>query len=359
MHVRVDPRPHKRRLLLIGRGVDGVEGAQLEPFMMYRDELADEGIEFRRTDLPTLFTVERAIRAASEDTALVMIGWNEPKQEVLATFERLHRQANRPKLIFLDYYAQTSSPFFEVLPFVDRYAKRQVLRDRSIYQRDDLRGGYIFTDYFSRTQDFDLGDWYFGSKLPEAHSEKLVHAWNLGVLARYRKMVQWSGLLRWSARPIDVHCRLEIGKHSRHEKQWYQRYRAQSREAAEKLAPRFRLTPQGHVRRLRYFLELAASKIVFSPFGWGEVCIRDFETVAAGALLVKPSMDHVVTSPDIYRAYETYVPVEWDLSDLVEKCTYYLEHPAESRRIREQAREALSAYYEKGGFVRDLMRVID
>jgi hypothetical protein len=360
MGARPEPNLQPRRLLLIGRGVDGVEGAQLEPFRMYQEELARTGIEFRRIDLPTLFTIERSIRAASEDTALIMIGWNEPKEEVLATFERLYQRSDRPRLIFLDYYAQTSTPFFDVLPFVDRYAKRQVLKDRSIYERTDLRGGYIFTDYFSREQNFDLGDWYFGSKLPNEHSEKLVHAWNLGVLARYRSMVTWGGpLLRWNARPIDLHCRLEIGKHSRDNWQWYNAYRTQSREAAEKLAPRYRLTPQGHVRRLRYFLELAHSKLVFSPFGWGEVCIRDFETVAAGALLVKPSMDHVVTSPDIYRAFETYVPVKWDLSDLVEKCTYYLEHPNEARRIADRAREVLREYYERGGFVRDLLRVID
>jgi hypothetical protein len=348
-----------RRILLIGRGVDGVEGAQLEPFEMYRDELRARGIEFRRVDLYSLLTVERAIRAASEDTALIMIGWEEPKEEVVATFERLFAMRQRPRLIFLDYYAQTSTPFFDVLPYVDRYAKRQILKDRSVYLRDDLRGGYVFTDWFSRTNGFDLGDWYFGSKLPEAHATKLVHAWNLGVLARYRRMISFGDVLRFTARPIDVHCRLEIGKHSRHEKQWYQLYRTKSREAAEKLAPRFRLTPQGHVRRLRYFLELATSKIVFSPFGWGEVCIRDFETIAAGALLVKPSMDHVVTSPNIYRAHETYVPCEWDLSDLAEKCTYYLEHPAEAQRIRDQARAALSEYYENGGFVSDVMRVIE
>jgi hypothetical protein len=348
------------RLLLIGRGSDGVEGAQLEPFQMYEQELASSGIKFRRVDLPSLVTVERAISSSSEDVALIMIGWNEPKQEVLATFERLYQRDERPKLIFLDYYAQTSTPFFEVLPFVDRYAKRQVLKDRAIYQRNDLRGGYIFTDFFSRSQNFDLGDWYFGSQLPEEHASRLVHAWNLGVLARYRSMITWGRrVLRWNARPIDLHCRLEIGKHSRAEFQWYNAYRLQSRQAAEKLGSKFRLTPQGHVRRMRYFLELAHSKLVFSPFGWGEVCIRDFETVATGALLIKPSMDHVVTSPDIYRPYETYVPVEWDLSDLEDKCTYYLEHPAEARRIANRALEVLREYYEKGGFLRDVLRVVE
>lgn len=344
------------QILLIGRGADGVEGAQLEGFEMYQRELMELGIFTRRIDLPALFSIERALRAASDDVAFVMVGWNESPENVVSTFERLS-SIDRPKIIFLDHFAQTSTPFLDVLPYVDRYAKRQVLNDRSLYGKD-FDGGYIFTDFFSRWRNFDLGSWHFGSRMTAAHDHKLTHAWNLGVLARYRRWVNID-LLRWTVRPIDVHCRLEIGRHSRAKWEWYQEYRTISRKAIEPLASKYRLSQQRQVRRLRYFLELAHSKIVFSPFGWGEVCIRDFEAVAAGALLVKPSMDHLVTSPDIYRPFETYVPIRWDLSDLVEKCTFYLEHPAEARRIADNARTALRDYFEKRGFVRDVLRVLE
>lgn len=348
-----------RKLLLIGRGIEGVEGAQLAGFDMFARSLYHAGIAFRRIDLPSLFTVERAVQTASEDAVLLMIGWAEPKEEVLAMMERLYLHPGRPRIIFLDYYAQSSTPFFDVLPFVDCYAKRQVLRDRSTYLRDDLAGGFVFTDFFAKSHPFDLGGWHFGSSLEEGHAHKLVHAWNLGVYPRYRRMVEWSPSLPWSLRPIDVHARLAIGSHSRDKWEWYQEYRTVARREVEKLAPRFNLTGQDQVRRSRYFYELARSKIAFSPFGWGEVCIRDFEAAASGTLLVKPSMNHLETSPDIYRPYETYVPVEWDLSDLVEKCTYYLEHPNEGRRIAEAARLVLRDYFEGDGFVRDLERVLE
>jgi hypothetical protein len=344
------------QILLLGRGVDGVEGAQLEGFRMYERQLIEHGIFFRRLDLPALFSIERTIRASTDDVAFVMVGWNEPKEEVVSTFERLHRLESRPRIVFLDHYAQSSSPFLDVVPYVDRYAKRQVLVDRSKY-RHDLEGGYVFTDFFARWRGFDLDGWHFGSKLPEGHD--IVHAWNLGVLPRYRRWVGYQRLLRWTMRPIDIHCRLEIGRHSRAKWEWYQEYRTLARDAVEPLERRYRLSEQRQVRRFRYFLELAHSKLVFSPFGWGEVCIRDFEAVAAGALLVKPSMEHLATSPDIYRPFETYVPVAWDLSDLEEKCTYYLEHPAEARAIAENARSVLRDYFEKQGFLRDVFRVLE
>ena len=55
-----------------------------------------------------------------------------------------------------------------------------------------------------------------------------------------------------------------------------------------------------------------------SPYGWGEVCYRDFEIVISGALLIKPSMDHLSTFPDVYIPHETYIPVSWELNDLAE-----------------------------------------
>ena len=37
------------------------------------------------------------------------------------------------------------------------------------------------------------------------------------------------------------------------------------------------------------------SKISFSPFGWGELGVRDYEIILGGSLLVKPRMDHMQT----------------------------------------------------------------
>ena len=39
------------------------------------------------------------------------------------------------------------------------------------------------------------------------------------------------------------------------------------------------------------------SKLCFSPFGYGEVCWRDFEAMSTGAVLVKPDMSHLQARP--------------------------------------------------------------
>jgi hypothetical protein len=87
-----------------------------------------------------------------------------------------------------------------------------------------------------------------------------------------------------------------------------------------------------------YISELINSKLCISPFGYGEVCWRDFEAILAGSLLIKPDMSHLVTKPNIYIPYETYVPINWDYSDLEEKCIYYIENQKERYKITSNAR---------------------
>ena len=74
--------------------------------------------------------------------------------------------------------------------------------------------------------------------------------------------------------------------------------------------------PQSRVSRRLYYREMKESKIVVSPFGWGEINNRDFESFIYGCLLVKPSVDHLITYPDFFLPNQTYLPYSWDFSDL-------------------------------------------
>ena len=69
------------------------------------------------------------------------------------------------------------------------------------------------------------------------------------------------------------------------------------------------------ISREEYLEELKHSKSIASPFGWGECCLRDFEAFYNRAILLKPSMEHCVTYPDLYKPFETYIPINWDFSD--------------------------------------------
>src|SRR5437867_7089727 len=68
--------------------------------------------------------------------------------------------------------------------------------------------------------------------------------------------------------------------------------------------------------RREYFHELRTARVGVSPFGYGEVCFRDFEIILAGAALLKPDMSHLETWPPLYLPGETYAAHRWDLSDL-------------------------------------------
>jgi hypothetical protein len=325
---------------------------------MYRKDLERElGLEIEVTEARDLEELKRTVVDRAPDIAVLMVSWRETTEDVSRALREIAELPTKPKVIFLDYYAPTSTPHFGVLPYVDRYIKRQVLTDLDQYQRD-FRGGFILTDYLSE-RGYDIGEWSFGSKPPAEHLSKLASGWNLGVTPLYRNILRVTRPLSrlWSRRPIGVNRRLGVGRKDHRE--WYEEYRALAVSNLEPLLGRWRMTGVERVSRQRYLVEMGLSRVVVSPFGWGEVCFRDYEAVASGALLVKPSMDHLVTSPPIYRAGETYVPVEWDLSDLAEKVEYYLAHPAESVAIVRNAQRVLSDYYERGGFVADVKRAFD
>jgi spore germination protein YaaH len=112
------------------------------------------------------------------------------------------------------------------------------------------------------------------------------------------------------------------------------------------------------VSQEEYYQEMRNSRICVSPFGFGEICWRDFETVLCGALLIKPDMSHVETAPNIFVANKTYVPVKWDFSDLESVVARVLHNEAERRRIVDNAYNALSSYYETGAFAKTVDRLL-
>ena len=72
------------------------------------------------------------------------------------------------------------------------------------------------------------------------------------------------------------------------------------------------------LNREDYFSEIRNSKIVLSPFGWGELNLpRDFEVALSGSILLKPDISHIETWPNIFNN-KTVVQYKWDLSNLLE-----------------------------------------
>ena len=68
------------------------------------------------------------------------------------------------------------------------------------------------------------------------------------------------------------------------------------------------------------------SKICISPYGMGEIGERDYEAMMLGTIILKPSCVRVDSFPKMMIENETYIPCEYDWSDLEEKIEYTLDN---------------------------------
>lgn len=227
-------------------------------------------------------------------------------------------------MIWWDTSDGTGTTHFRVLPFVDRYVKNQLLRDRHAYQRT-MYGGRPYTDFLHRTcgiRDDDPGEPHLNHPPSDGDLAKLTVGWHYG-FAHYGRFGEHLGqawlrmpmLPRWfpkvwtppsAIRPIPISCRIGL------------RYvRATITHARRMLADRLtaRGVPIGRVPKAEYFMELRRTLIAVSPFGYGEICYRDFEAMLSGAAVLKQDMTHLETWPNLWVAGETYLPFAWDGSD--------------------------------------------
>lgn len=297
----------------------------------------------------TLPEAEQVLSKHKPDVLFLCPEWHTPYNEVESLIAAV-RGAGISKLVFVDYCDGTSTPFLGLLPRVDLFIKAHCLSDTKAYERT-YEGGHIFSDFLSREMGWDLGGWSLGSTLDPAQSHKLVPGWTWVVANRYQRLTRSGARLSmpWSLRRIDINTRFGGAGGG---EDWYRQYRKLAFDKAHELSGQARLSSSKRVGLRRYLVEMGFTRLALSPFGWGEVCYRDFEAIAFGALLVKPDMSHLQTHPDLYRPFETYVPVKWDLSDLHEKCTHYLKNPRESRQIARQAQQTLQWYFREKQFVR-------
>ncbi|MDR1216318.1 MAG: glycosyltransferase [Treponema sp.] len=261
-------------------------------------------------------------------------------------------------IVFFNGQPEAGPNKLDVLPFVDRFFDKSVFSNREYYQKP-LYGKNLFADYYHKQYGvIDEKEYLFKPSVSSEDAKRVELSWNIGVdgyprrdfpqrlgavVARagfpyvgrlfktqdLKKPTDFSG----EDRNIAVHARIDpvtcpsIA---------YQRVLF-LQKIAEKQAKETFLT--GLTSQNQYYRELSSAKITLSPFGWGEVCHRDFEAVIFGSLLLKPDMSHIKTYPDVYIPYETYIPLDWDGRDLFEKVDFYLANTAERQRIAQNAFE--------------------
>jgi hypothetical protein len=271
------------------------------------------------------------------------------------------------KLVYIDDTASGDTLNTVALRHADLYFKKQIARDRSSYLKPAY-GKRAFSDYYHRK--YGIND-HENEEIREAISEKdlgkLRLLWNLGI-GMYTQV-------RWRRAAV-VRAERYFGLRSiRH---FYNTPHARgsdkvTKEAAvsSRVGMSFDKPSVGYQRRLyagiykdraefrsgkiapnQYRKELRSLAATFSPFGWGEICFRDFEAIINHSALIKPNMSHLETWPNVYQPEQTYYPVDWDGNDLLEVAGYVLENLSDAARTAKNAYTVYrSAFDELAGRV--------
>lgn len=359
------------RVAILHDGVDSYKSrAFLFPILRYRRDIEDAGFDICLLNDPD--AVEEFDVLIVSDK--VYVDGPDNNRDLLNDLRRFDQVADR--LLWFDttdgttvqnYGTLSQSTQKEILPNVDGYYKKQLLADRSQYL-EPLYGSRLFSDFYTREYLLKEAS---SEDLPRQRVqvdnredlEKLGIFWNLGqniyvpythrftnwffpklfdISTPVASRLPWNALLRrslWWASPDrdrlnDVTGRFTTAFGS----DPIQTHRQLvERTVADKL-------DLERVSRREYWSELRQSKVLLSPFGWGEICHRDFEGFMSGCIVVKPTMDHLETWPQYYESGETILSFEWDMQDLKTTVERALNEYHEGNAIARQGQQRYCDY---------------
>ncbi len=315
--------------------------AFLYPFIMFKRSLKAHGFNI---------TLKEKINEQTTQCDYLLIDskffkhrWTDNFDHTLQDIAALNAQT---KVIWCDQADSTGTFLGQVVPHVHRYLKAQLLKDRREYLRLHY-ASRIYTDYYHKKHGIDDEDPYIKQTIKNPDDlKKLGVSWNscfmhYGLIGPYlmklRARIPCNAILHFPKhltpasidRPMDISCRMGIS-YTRNTV-CYQRQKIRDTLA--------RHIPTDKISRRAYFKELEQSKICISPFGLGEITLKDFECFLSGSLLIKPNMEHMETWPNLYEKDKTYIAHDWDMEMLEERIDWALTHEEQRIKIAQNAQD--------------------
>lgn len=314
----------------------------LKPMLAAREEFKKLGYKVEYQSIMDYFPIFRgrfqkkmehaSIRSACHgDHDIVMMAFHHSTSDFCTKISSEERaeilkliKAHCNTLVWLDTADSTGTCMFDVMPYVDLYFKKQVLKNQADYCRD-VYGTRTFCEYYHdllNIEDETITKRYY-PHTDKQYLRKLRVAWNVGIGDLYAvKPIQLilhpfsvtkpDFISPNSERPLDVQYRgsgySAIAGYPR----------SRSKELMMEIMKESDLKISDITKRIpkeEFIKEGQSSKCILSPFGWGEICGRDFEAFVYGGCMIKQDMSHCVTYPDAYQPGITYIPLKWDFSN--------------------------------------------
>lgn len=346
----------------------------LKPMLAARKEFKDLGYKIQYQSIIDYFPVfkgnfqkklERAsiLSACRGKKDIVMMAFHHSTSDFCMKLSATQRaeilkkiKAHCNVLVWLDTADSTGTCMFDVMPYVDLYFKKQVLKNTDDYCRD-VYGTRTFCEYYHNMLNIDddtITQRYY-PHTEKKYLNKIRVAWNVGIGDLYAvKPIQLimhpfsiskpKFLTPDSNRPLDVQYRgsgySPIAGYPR----------SRSKELMIEMMKESSIKFSEITKRIpkdEFIKEGQNSKCILSPFGWGEICGRDFEAFVYGGCMIKQDMSHCITYPNAYQEGVTYIPLKWDFSNF--KDILAKSASPEYKIIAKKAQEFYKYYFTSEG----------
>jgi hypothetical protein len=295
---------------------------------------------------------------AEFDVVGIKLGFRTPEvaAERIATTFRKRLGDTDSRLVYFDGDDDLCVQWPGVLRQADLYIKKHVFIDPAHYCRSYI-GKSNLTDYVARRHgiSFESDIIPASGVLTPAEARKVQLGWNIGFDDPIVALLSRLQPTPRKEKDYDIVCRATMPQGN-----WLAPLRQAALLALKNASHRWKiLAPTHRVPQGQYYDELNRSRICVSPLGYGELCWRDFEAILCGCLVIKPDVSHLRTEPNIFVPHETYVPVQWDYSDLADSCDYYLAHESERARIASRAYDILLEHLRGDWFAKMFGTILD
>jgi hypothetical protein len=342
------PRPV--RVLLISDGQAYTSEQQFAPIVRHAQALRDRlgvVVQYRKLEAGLALSAASLQRFDMVGLKLSFRTANEEAVRIARHF----RQAlgtSSTRFVYFDGDDDVNVQWPQMLEACDVYVKKHVFTDAEAYTAR-YTGKSNITDHVARHHGVSFAEDIIPASggQDRAQLHKIHLGWNIGLDDKIADLARRMSAPPSTAKDIDIGCRAYANPSV-----WIAPIRNAAVERIETLGSRFKVqAPRDRVSQEEYYQEMLRARICVSPFGFGEICWRDFEAILCGCLLVKPDMGHMKTLPNIFIPGVTYVPVRWDYSDLESVCADYLADDAKRSQVVARAREALLASLQADWFV--------
>ena len=328
---------------------NAIAESQFYLFHLHRKELLKSfGLVFKALPISALPRI-RVFDSSNLKLVAVQAHFHTKSNILREIFGQIKVVGPAAKIIFFDWFATSDLRMFSVIDlFIDRYVKKTIFTDTSEYRNSNF-GDTNLMDYYGRLYKCEHRQQQY--IVPPSVDDKLVAGAGFISAPYLHSLFSWEKLPE-NGRPIDLNSRF-----STRGKGWYTAMRSAALNKAIALSNNY-IVAYGSMPKIKYLEELGHSKVTFSPFGYGEICWRDYEAMALGSLLIKPDMSHLKVYPEIFVPYETYIPIAWDFSDFDEKFLHYLNNPKEMLRITRNAFKVGNEFVREGRFIEHLKDLV-